>query len=117
MKNPYGNSDIRKGQRVPLGVGINTLIHDLDESDESGKKAYRAAKVQNMFKQCCQHIYGSSAFLVLQNINAVYIFNEADKGMLRKARPAEKNIKRLAIYTCDSTVYADLDSRQEIIKL
>lgn len=106
----------RKGRRVPLGVGLNTLIHDLDESDESSKKAYRAAKVLKMFKDCCHYIYGESAFLVLQNINAVYILNERDKGMLKKPKPDAKKIKRLIIYTSDSMVYADLDSRQEKIK-
>ena len=73
MDNPYGNSDLRKGKRVPLGVGINSLLHELDESDEASKKAFRTAKVQNMFLECAKHLYGDSAFLVLQNINAVYI--------------------------------------------
>lgn len=117
MENPYGNNDLRKGKRVPLGVGINTLLHDLDESDEASKKAFRTAKVQNMFLECAKHLYGDSAFLVLQNINAVYILNERDKEGLRKAQPGAKQVKRLVIYTCDSTVYADLDSRQEMIKL
>ena len=117
MENPYGNSDLRKGKRVPLGVGINSFLHEIDESDEASKKAFRTAKVQNMFKDCANHLYGASAFLVLQNINAVYILNEADKGMLKKAQPGAKMIKKLLIYTCDSTVYADLDSRQEMIKL
>lgn len=117
MENPYGNNDMRKGTRVQVGVGINSLMHSLDESDESSKKALRAAKVQNLFKDCAKHLYGSSAFLVLQNINAVYILNERDKGMLKKAQPGDKLIKRLVIYTSDSTVYADLDSRQEMIKV
>lgn len=112
------NNDInkRKGRRVSVGVGVNSFIHNLDEGDEASKKAYRTAKVQNMFKECCEHIYGESAFLILQNTNAVYILNDRDKGMLKKARSQDKQIKRLIIYTCDSMVYADLDSRQENVK-
>ena len=117
MDNPYENNEFRKGKRVSLGVGINSLLHEIDESDEASKKAFRTAKVQNMFKECANHLYGASAFLVLQNINAVYILTEADKGMLKKAQPGAKMLKKLLIYTCDSTVYADLDSRQEMIKL
>lgn len=111
------NIDMRKGKRVPIGVGINSFLHDLDESDEASKKAFRTAKVQNLFKDCVKHIYGASAFLILQSVNAVYILNEKDKGMLKKATPQSKNIKRLIIYTNDSLVYSDLDARQEQIKL
>lgn len=117
MEDTFENTEFRKGRRIALGVGVNSLIHQWDESDEEGKKAFRAAKVQNMFKECCNKIYGDSAFLVLEKINAIYILNERDKGKLKKARPGDKPVKRLAIYTNDSMVYADLDSRQEIIKL
>lgn len=106
----------RKGTRLSLSVGLNNLIHSLDNGDEESKKIYRAAKVQNMFKQAIQHVYKDSAFLILQSINAVYFLKERDKGMLKEARPGAKLVNRLAIYTCDSMVYADLDSRQEIIK-
>ena len=116
MENPYGNIEYRNGKRVPLGVGINTLLHDLDESDEASKKAFRTAKVQKLFKECAMHLYGSSAFLVLQSINAVYILTEREKGQLKEAQPGAKTIKRLVIYTNDSMVYADLDSRQELVK-
>lgn len=111
------NINLRKGKRVGVGVGINSFLHELDESDEASKKAFRTAKVQNMFKECIRHIYQDSTFLILQSINAVYILNERDKGMLKKAQPGSKNIKRLIIYTNDSLVYADLDARQEQVKL
>lgn len=110
------DSNNRKGKTVSLKIGLNSLLHSFDESDEAVKKAYRAAKVQSMFKDCCNKIYGDSSFLVLEKINAVYILNEKDRGNLRTAKPNAKNIKRLAIYTNDSMVYADLDSRQEMIK-
>lgn len=110
------NMDMRKGKRVSVGVGINSFLHAIDESDEASKKAFRTAKVQNCFKDCIVHIYKDSAFLVLQSVNAVYILNEKDKGMLKRAQPNARQIKRLIIYTNDSLVYSDLDARQEQIK-
>lgn len=117
MENLHENMDMRKGKRVAVGVGINSFLHELDESDEASKKAFRTAKVQNLFKDCIEYIYKDSAFLILQSVNAVYILNEKDKGMLKKAQTNAKNIKRLIIYTNDSMVYSDLDARQEQLKL
>ena len=117
MENLHENMDMRKGKRVAVGVGINSFLHELDESDEASKKAFRTAKVQNLFKDCIEYIYKDSAFLILQSVNAVYILNEKDKGMLKKAQSNAKNIKRLIIYTNDSMVYSDLDARQEQLKL
>lgn len=116
MENLHENMDARKGKRVSVGSGINSFLQNLDESDEANKKAFRTAKVQNMFKECVKHIYKDSAFLILQSVNAVYIMNEKDRGMLKKAKEDAKNIKRLIIYTNDSTVYSDLDARQEQVK-
>lgn len=117
MENLDENIEMRKGKRVAVGVGINSFLHELDESDEASKKAFRTAKVQNLFKDCIMYIYKESAFLILQSVNAVYILNEKDKGMLKKAQSNAKNIKRLIIYTNDSMVYSDLDARQEQLKL
>lgn len=116
MYSDTANDNHRQGRRTPLGIGINNLLNNIGDGDDAAKKAYRAAQVQSMFKQAIKHIYGQSAFLILQSINAVYILNDRDKGDLKLARPTDKKIKRLVIYTCDSMVHADLDSRQEAIK-
>lgn len=116
MKNIYENPNIRKGKRISLGFGINRLLQNVDESNEDLKLAYRTAKVQSMFKECCKHLYGEAAFLVLQNINGVFLFSEKEKQGFKHARPDAPTVKKLAIYTCDSTIYADIDSRQEMFK-
>ncbi|MDO5328649.1 MAG: hypothetical protein Q4E88_00890 [Coriobacteriia bacterium] len=83
---------------------ITNYFNEIGSSDEVAKKAYRAAQVQNLYKEAIKHVYGDSAFLVLEKTNAVYIMNENDK-------------KKIIIYTCDSMVHADLDSKQEFIKM
>lgn len=111
------NNEFRKGRRISLGHGIGSIIQHFENADQEAKKAYRTAQVQKLFFDCAKEIYGDTAFLVLQHINAIYIITEKDRGQLKKALPDAKTIKRLVIYTNDSMVYADLDSRQEIIKL
>ena len=102
--------------RLTLKAGLNNFIGNLEDEDET-KKAYRTAQVLNLFKNAIKHIYQDSAFLILQNTNAVYILQERDKGLRKKAQQSDKLIKRMVVYTCDSMVYADLDSRQEYIKM
>lgn len=100
-----------------LKNGLVSYFNEIGSSDEVAKKAYRTAQVHNLYKDAIKHVYGDSAFLVLEKTNGVYIMNEKDKGLRRKALPEDKTIKRMVIYTCDSMVHADLDSKQEFIKM
>lgn len=102
--------------RTSLKKAVYNYLGNLENDDEA-KKVYRTTKVINMFKQAIDHVYKDAAFLILQNINAVYILQEREKGQKRHASKDDKLEKRLIIYTCDSMVYADLDSRQEFIKM
>ena len=107
--------DGRKG-RADIKSGIEYALADLGLNEEKLNKALRAGKVKNLFKEVINEVYGDAAFLILEKTNAVYLLHEPDKGDLKVARPTDKLIWRLLIYTCDSMVHADLDSRQETIK-
>lgn len=100
-----------------LKNGLIGYFNEIGASDEVAKKAYRTAQVHNLYKDAIKHVYGDSAFLVLEKTNGVYIMNQKDKGLRRKVLPEDKTIKRMLIYTCDSMVHADLDSKQEFIKM
>lgn len=114
MDNKIKNN--RSFGRVTLKGGLNKFLGDLD-LDKDAKNLFRASKVMNLYKNAIEDIYKNNAFMILEKTNAVYILNEKDKGQRRQALPTDKTIKKLVIYVCDSMVYADLDSRQEFIKI
>ena len=81
--------------------------------DEDAAKAYRIRKIYDAFGQAILAVYGATAArLVLSHVQAVYIM-EDDGTYVGDAQP----LRLLRVYTDDPTVRADLDARQEFIKM
>ena len=109
------NSFSERSGTVSLGPALRKVINSLQEDEFDLNKIYRASKVKNLFQKSIEDIYKENAVLILKSINAVYIMDDIPKYI---KDPKQFDIqKKLVIYICDSTVYADLDSRQELIKI
>ena len=90
-----------------INRSLNSYLHELDPTGAQAK-ARRAAQVQDRWKQAVCKVYGAeAAAFVLSHINAVYIMKQDD--------PSKKETQ-LIIYSDDSMVRSDIDSRQEYLK-
>lgn len=107
--------EYRNKRKISLSAGIKSYINSLN-INESDKELYKTYKVQNLFEKAIKYIYQTNYNLILKNINAVYIVNKKENYDLKDSNKAIYS-KQLIIYTCNSMVYADLDSRQEFIKM
>ncbi len=111
------NTKERMG-RISLKEGIYNIYNNSSSSNDIEevlkKKAIRTAKVLKDFKNCIVEIYGNNSWVILEKINGVYILKGNKEKNLRKST---NKINRLVVYTNDSLIHSELDSRQEEIKL
>ncbi|MDO5117796.1 MAG: hypothetical protein Q4D34_04845 [Eggerthellaceae bacterium] len=85
---------------------LYALFDELPIQGEAAQKMRRALIVQGLFRQAIEQVYKDKASYVLSHINAVYIMKNDDT-----------TDKELIIYADDSLIRADLDARQEFIKV
>lgn len=85
---------------------LQAVFNELPIKGEAALKMRRALIVQGLFRQAIEQVYKEKASYILSHINAVYILKDK-----------ETNDKELIIYADDSLIRADLDARQEFIKV
>ena len=91
---------------ITLQDKLSAVFNELPIKGEAPLKMRRALIVQGMFRQAIEQVYKESASYILSHINAVYISPNATTGE-----------KELIIYADESLIRADLDARQEFIKM
>ncbi|MDO4182069.1 MAG: hypothetical protein Q4E12_00445 [Coriobacteriia bacterium] len=85
----------------------------LNSMDEDTAKAHFVRRLHAAFAQAIVDVYGlKAAALVLRHVQGVYVMDEEGQ-FPGNAKPP----KLLRIYTDDPTIRADLDARQEFIKM
>lgn len=106
-----------------LGDGLADLVASLGARDSIAAEALRAAQVNALWVEAVQAVFGEAARLVLDHTNTVYLMSGAQGTELRRfdrPRSEARTViqgKVLAVYSDDSTVRAEIDARQELIKL
>lgn len=106
-----------------LGDGLADLVASLGARDSIAAEALRAAQVNALWAESVQAVFAEAARLVLDHTNTVYLMSGAQGTELRRfdrPRSEARTViqgKVLAVYSDDSTVRAEIDARQELIKL
>ena len=83
---------------------LGSVLEELFKSNEEVRKQYKTAQLEDLFQEVVEDVFKNAAFLVLQHVNAVYLFEE-------------KGIRQLVVYTDDSSVRSSLDARQGLLKI
>lgn len=86
-----------------IGQGLAELFASLGGSD-ADRIARRTAVVHVRWKTAIKSVYQNAAQLVLDHVNSVVIMDDA-------------GARTLIVYSDDSLIRSDLDSRQEFIKM
>lgn len=100
-----------------LSAGISDLVASFGFQDIKAKQAYRAAKVNEVWKKAIEAIYHDKSSLILDHVNAVYVIKASDIKDSRVLSRVGAGDTVLVVYADDSVVRTDLDARQELIRI
>lgn len=135
----YEQSDSDEPRAHGAGFTVEQLLNSLEGTKEQ-KTLRRTLQVQDKWRAAVEKVYGAAAPLVLSHTNAVYIMKLADylarkgKGVSDVSRETSEQAqpeqplenqsqtqddpsKVLIVYVNDATVRADVDAKQELLKL
>lgn len=99
-----------------LGDGLQQLLKNLGEAGAQAARAQRVAEVHVRWRRAVEAVYRSSAALVLDHTNAVYIMRPDQANDPMSAR-VPKGRTLLVVYCDDAMIRSDLDARQEMLKI
>lgn len=99
-----------------LGDGLQQLLKNLGQAGVQAARSQRVAEVHVRWCRAVEAVYRTSAPLVLDHINAVYIMRP-DQANDPMAAHVPQGRTLLVVYSDDAMIRSDLDARQEMLKI
>ncbi len=100
-----------------LGVGIQSILSNINGEEKEQNSLRRAAEVNHIWKTAVEEVYGDASNLILEHTNAVYIMSAEAVDDAKIADRVAHGGTVLVVYCDDSMIRSDIDARQEFLKI